>query len=65
MGINAIIRETIHQKDSMSLFKHLFWISRKTDHIIGSLDNYYEYDTNSQIKKYFIKPKMPKNLVYD
>lgn len=42
MGLNALLRETIHNSSSEQLYKHLVWLSRGNEKAIGELPPLYE-----------------------
>lgn len=42
MGLNALMREEIHTKNSVNLFKHLEWLCHGDEHGVGSLDPFLE-----------------------
>ncbi len=66
IGINALVRETNHNKNSLDLYNQLCYLSRIQKYSVGSLDKLSKI-TNliKGEKKDLLVPVQPKSIVYD
>ncbi|EGR29515.1 hypothetical protein IMG5_154030 [Ichthyophthirius multifiliis] len=65
IGINALVRETNHNKSSLDIFGQFCYLSRVSKYGVGSLDKLIQINLQNGEKKEILVPTQPKSIVYD
>jgi len=65
LGINALVRETIHNSKSDHLHSHLAYIAQNADNYIGTVPSHYEFDFEKGEKLQALVAKLPPPIIYD